>query len=478
MSTYTAPSNFSEPVFSSTSRRRISLLTLVYCALAALTAYCQSTSAEQTQSNGYPQFDSLLAVTLPLTKMYMTRGRSSEQPSTVLSSQQQSGTEDDWDTYIELRPDGKRFVANFKYRFPLEQDKSLIAAIFIKANTLGSDSTFQKRKLQIRNFSAKKWTTISNNTGSRDWRWQQHRDVLSNKPKDYISNRGVIWVRYRSNNAHDVSNIDFLQISTVSQKAKGEVIIEPSPWWQPTPAEKLTWQWQINGALDTSIDANMYDVDLFDTSVAQIANLKADGKTVVCYFSAGTYEGWRPDWPQFFPFISNESYAGDTPPFANKMADWDERWLDIRHIELLAPIMRSRLRLAAKKGCDAVEPDNVDAYSNPSETKLDLTYADQLAYNRWLANEAHTLGLSVGLKNDVEQLTDLVASFDFAINEQCFRYDECEEYAVFTSQNKAVFGVEYSGDPSEFCPQANSMLMSWLKKKKSLTSWRQDCSAF
>ena len=105
----------------------------------------------------------------------------------------------------------------------------------------------------------------------------------------------------------------------------------------------------------------MYDIDLFDNTAEQIQALKDDGRIVVCYFSAGTFEGWRPDWQQYFPFITSETYSGNQLPFAGKMADWDERWLDIREIGLLTPIMRARLQLAKEKGCDAVEPDNMDA---------------------------------------------------------------------------------------------------------------------
>ena len=249
-------------------------------------------------------------------------------------------------------------------------------------------------------------------------------------------------------------------------------------WWKPSPTDNLTWQWQISGTLDASLDVDMYDVDLFDTSAAQIQSLQSAGRIVVCYFSAGTYEGWRPDWQEFFPFITGESYSGSEPPFAGNMAEWDERWLDIRRIDLLGPIMRSRLDLAVTKGCDAVEPDNMDAYTNLSEVDLPLTYQDQINYNRWIAQEAHARGLSVGLKNDVDQLADLVDYFDWALNEQCFQYNECSNYSIFTNAGKAVFGVEYQGSAANFCPQANAMQLFWLKKKLSLNAWRVGCEDY
>lgn len=222
----------------------------------------------------------------------------------------------------------------------------------------------------------------------------------------------------------------------------------------------------------------MYDVDLFDTSIETIQLLQSRGTIVVCYFSAGSYEGWRPDWAQYFPFIEGTSYSGSQPPFAGKMDSWDERWLDVRYIELLRPIIRGRIQLALDKGCDAVEPDNVDAYTNGSETGVPITAQHQIDYNKMLAEEAHAVGMSIGLKNDVNQLEDLVDYFDWALNEQCFQYNECNTYQAFVSRNKAVFGVEYTGNPTTFCPQAEALGLSWLKKELSLGVWRQGCEDY
>jgi hypothetical protein len=161
------------------------------------------------------------------------------------------------------------------------------------------------------------------------------------------------------------------------------------------------------------------------------------------------------------------------------MAEWDERWLDIREISLLTGIMRGRMELAVAKGCDAVEPDNVDGFDNGGETGLDLSYNDQIDYNRWLADQAHGLGISIGLKNDVSQLADLVDYFDWALNEECFEYKECGEYTdTFIKQDKAVFGVEYKDDVSSFCPTANAMQLSWLKKNLNLDAERYGCEDY
>lgn len=232
-------------------------------------------------------------------------------------------------------------------------------------------------------------------------------------------------------------------------------------WWQPSPG--ASWQWQLSGTLDTSIDVQMYDIDLVETPAATITELKNAGRTVICYFSAGSWEAFRDD-ADLFP----ESVLGAI------MDGWpDERWLDIRQIDLLAPVMSARLDLAVSKGCDGVEPDNVDGYANDSG--FPLTGADQLAYNRWLAKSAHDRGLSIGLKNDLDQIPELVAEFDWALNEQCAEFEECDLLSPFVEAGKAVFGVEYQGEAATFCPVVNALNFDWLHKRLALDAWRVPC---
>ena len=175
------------------------------------------------------------------------------------------------------------------------------------------------------------------------------------------------------------------------------------------------------------------------------------------------WEDWRPDADQFPSSV-----------LGNDLDGWPgEKWLDIRQLDALGPLMAARLDLAAQKGCDGVEPDNVEGYANDSG--FPLTGEDQLAYNRWLVEQAHARGLSVGLKNDLEQIPDLLAYYDWALNEQCFQYEECQLLLPFVQANKAVFGVEYELEPADFCTQANAMNFDFLKKHRELDAWRLTC---
>jgi len=175
----------------------------------------------------------------------------------------------------------------------------------------------------------------------------------------------------------------------------------------PTPG--VTWQRQLEDlSADLTLDVDVYDLGLFETDAAEIAQLRADGKHAICYLSAGSWEEWRDD-------------TGDVPPavIGNAYDGWEgERWLDIRQIDALAPVMLARLDLCAAKGFSAIEPDNIDGYTN--DTGFPLMYDDQLVFNHWLAVVAHEHGLSIGLKNDDEQVADLVDHFDWALTEGCF----------------------------------------------------------
>ncbi|MCR9160471.1 MAG: endo alpha-1,4 polygalactosaminidase [Nannocystaceae bacterium] len=237
--------------------------------------------------------------------------------------------------------------------------------------------------------------------------------------------------------------------------------------WQPAPG--TSWQWQLVGDIDTSVDVAVYDIDLFDAPQAIIDALHADGRSVICYFSAGSYEEWRDDADAFPAAAIGEPLDG-----------WPgEAWLDHRDASIRA-IMQARLDVALAKGCDAVEPDNVDGYIN--DTGFALTADEQLDYNRFLASEAHARGLSIGLKNDVDQVGALLDDFDWALNEECVAYQECQTLSPFIDQGKAVFHVEYVDDTAQgpglaeqVCPQTTALGFSTLIKEWDLTIWRLPC---
>ena len=239
--------------------------------------------------------------------------------------------------------------------------------------------------------------------------------------------------------------------------------------WIPT--QGLQWQYQLQGKLKTNICAvptsggqcvrpNVYDVDLYapdgvTPNSAAVAAIHAIGAHAVCYVDAGTWEDFRPD-------------AGQYPAAVKGLANgWPgERWLDIRQTGVLLPIITARVAKCAAAGFDAVDFDNVDGYEN--KTGFPLTAADQLTFNEDLAALAHTYGLSVGLKNDLDQLAPLESTFDFAIDEQCAQYNECDDYDAWTAAGKAVVEVEYRAHPARYCPSADLHRRDAIQKSLAL----------
>lgn len=202
-------------------------------------------------------------------------------------------------------------------------------------------------------------------------------------------------------------------------------------WYRPPVA--TTWQWQLQEDVNTEYDVDLYELDLFETPLSVFTALQGSGRRVLCYFSAGSWEDFRPDAGQFPSSVLGSVYSGFE----------DERWLDIRSPTVMT-LMRARLDLAVARGCDGVEADNVDGFENG--TGFPLTAAEQLVFNRTLYNEAHTRGLAVAMKNDVGQVAALIEYVDLHVSERCHEFDECNLLDPFISQGKPVLNAEYLDD--------------------------------
>jgi hypothetical protein len=242
-----------------------------------------------------------------------------------------------------------------------------------------------------------------------------------------------------------------------------------------TPAAAAHWRPQAGTSFSIILSvapakvvtsAQVVDLDLFETKTSVVAELKRQGKRVICYFSAGSWENWRADKNRFPKSVIGKPLDG-----------WPgERYLDIRKIGALAPVMRARLDLCKQKGFDGADPDNVDAFE--TDSGFPLTRADTIAYLRFLAREAHQRGLAIGLKNATEISTPLLPAMDFAVTEDCFKQGWCAVSKNFINANKPVFAIEYTDNHinfTTFCRQALRVGLSPLLKKRSLNVWEQRC---
>jgi hypothetical protein len=232
-------------------------------------------------------------------------------------------------------------------------------------------------------------------------------------------------------------------------------------WWKPAVGTR--WQIQLTTPVDQSVNVPIYDIDGESNSAAVVASLHAKGRKVICYIDVGGAETYRSDYSLIPKSVLGKAVDG-----------WpDERWIDIRKIDLLRPVMTARMDMCRSKGFDAVDPDLVEAYA--ADSGFPITYQHQLTFNRWIAQLAHERGMAVGLKGDVDQVKDLVSSFDFVVNEQCAEYDECDTVAAFIRAGKPVFHIEYDLGTSQYCTQTKALKFSSLRKRLDLDAWSDPC---
>ena len=226
--------------------------------------------------------------------------------------------------------------------------------------------------------------------------------------------------------------------------------------WTPSSAEPIHFHWMIGGFTTADILPNqsgpaVYDIDGEGSTAADVAAIHAAGAIAVCYVDVGTLEQGRSDYNQFPASVIGPVVQG-----------WpQENWLLVTaaNQSIILPLMQARFKnWCQAKGFDGIEPDNLDGWTNISE----ITQADNVTYDMAIGSLAHELPLSIGLKNvltDVSGMnfSNLVSRFDWALNEQCYEYDECSSYTQagsFLASGKAVWDVEYNVSPN--CTQADA----------------------
>ncbi|MEP7054010.1 MAG: endo alpha-1,4 polygalactosaminidase [Actinomycetota bacterium] len=273
----------------------------------------------------------------------------------------------------------------------------------------------------------------------------------------------------------------------VSVQAPPERYVATVPAYVWHPAPRTTWQWQITGRVGAPLPGvTMYDIDLEDAvpsirrmsvpgfgtvtwsrgaNAGVIRRMHAAGRVVVCYLDSGAWESYRPD-AHLFP----KSVIGLGTGWSG------EKWLDIRpqSWRRFAPLIWARMDLARAIGCDAVEPDQNNPVGN--RPGFPITYSQERVWYHEVAKQAHARSLSVGMKNGVEIMDATMArSFDWALLEECFTYDECDLARPFVAARKAVFVAEYHGDIKRLCARARAQSLSLIRKRLELDAWRFSC---
>ncbi len=252
-------------------------------------------------------------------------------------------------------------------------------------------------------------------------------------------------------------------------------------WWSP-PTGNVPWQWELDHPLNTASasdlgtgvttytgaaapDPVLYDIDGFDNSAGTVSSLHARGAKVLCYIEVGAAENYRPDYSQF----PADTLGNTMPGYAS------ERYVNIEDSRVMT-IIKARIAMCQSKGFDGIEPDIDDSYT--ANTGFPISKADNVAYNAALADYAHSIGLSYGLKNgdDPSFAAQMLPHVDFALVEQCFEYNTCGSYyPSYANAGKAVFEVEYNIPTSSFCATANTYGFNAMHKDVDLSGGRQPC---
>ena len=239
------------------------------------------------------------------------------------------------------------------------------------------------------------------------------------------------------------------------------------------PTGKISWDWQIGASGDSNVTvpsgAVLIDVDGFNISKSKITSLKAAGVYTVCYIDAGSYEDGRPDsslYPAYLKiyydsawgewFLDVKDVFRPIQPAGTQLVN--NKWVDANGAPLaglptagaLGPLLKARFQMCADKGFDSLEPDNLQ---NDENAGGKITTQEQIDFNGWVADTAHSVGLAAFQKNGPDKilLKDrtgkmMVEKFDAILNEECQQYSECNPLAEYVKRGKLALNTEYSGN--------------------------------
>jgi hypothetical protein len=216
---------------------------------------------------------------------------------------------------------------------------------------------------------------------------------------------------------------------------------------------------------DVVTGETIYDIDGQLTPASVVADLHSQGFTVICYMEVGSVETDRPDYQSFV----------DAGVVGAPVQGWPgEYWINILSPAVLPLIKARMVNWCQAGGFDAIEPDDSDVWDN--NPGFNITQAQNDQYNIQVAQMAHSLGLSIGLKNNPDSAATLEPYYDWSLNEQCFQYQECPLLQQsFLAAGKAVWDVEYTAasgggvplTPAD-CTQADGWQMNAMTRDLNL----------
>ncbi len=216
----------------------------------------------------------------------------------------------------------------------------------------------------------------------------------------------------------------------------------PASAYEPPPPN-AGFDYQIGGDYPLPDGVSIVSRDWFSGRAA------ADPAYSICYVNAFQTQANeagidRPDERSNWPRKLVLSKLGDDP-------NWGGEYLvDIssaKKRERAARWVGQMIDGCAAGGFEAVEFDNLDSWTRfdgtPLAKRVPFGKAAALAYAKLLARRSHALDMAVGQKNtvDVSRGQARTVGFDFAIAEECARYDECGRY--LRVHGDEVIAIEY-----------------------------------
>lgn len=409
------------------------------------------------------------ALTLAPEAINTTKGTTGGQPVSNLALRDQSGTGVDPAKSVTFGPGA--YTGYRTYTLPSGLDPDSIWGVTVSAGYRGPAKAVQRWRWYMYDWIAGTWVSLGDNAEAPDYgAWQALTFYVGGDLSGYVDPASrAIRVRLVAPDKPYVAALDDERVVV----EHGPLPVHPG--WKPPVGSRF--QIQLQGSVDTTlcvvpftggacVRPQVYEFDLYSPDgvtpdAAAVAAVHAVGADAVCYMSAGSWEDWRPDADAYPASVKGSSNG------------WPgEKWLDVRRLDVLLPILDARVAACAAGGFDGVDFDNVDGYTN--STGFPLTGSQQIVFNRAIADLAHAHGLSVALKNDVDQLVQLLPWFDYAVNEQCQQYSECGGYDLWIDAGRAVFQIEYSASLSSTCNAANAAGRSAIRKQLDLpaTPWK------
>lgn len=225
-----------------------------------------------------------------------------------------------------------------------------------------------------------------------------------------------------------------------------EVQLGNSSMSAQVPVNAVLSGWPKGAAVDYQL-GGAYPPDPGVGIVARDSSAQsADGLYSICYVN-GFQTQPADHWPD--ALVLHDASGSDVVDNG-----WpDERILDISTAEkrsAIAKVLAPTVHACAVRGFQAVEFDNLDSYTR-SNGAFNLLAAEAMA--RLLVELAHREKLAAGQKNtpDLGERGRTGIGFDFAVAEQCRRFDECLAYTRVYGDY--VIDIEYTDDLGATVPQ-------------------------